>query len=237
MGLTGEVIHIEPLSFSPREEPRYVVGVDLGQSSDPTAIAIICHLKGFREERFDVVHLERLPLGTPYPGVVQYVSDLLSRSPLCSDGGDYDSSDDWRRRILKLSVPKRADLIIDETGVGRAVGDIFEQAGLKPKRVSITAGMEVTQPLRDHWHVSKTILISTVDALLHTGELRFAAELTEAPAMKDELLDFRRHLGAIGRASYAARTGKHDDLVLAVAIAAWWLKKPPVMQRGWLGGY
>ena len=37
--------------------------------------------------------------------------------------------------------------------------------------------------------------------------------------MKDELLDFRRKLSDAGRATYAARTGKHDDLVLAVAIA------------------
>jgi hypothetical protein len=49
--------------------------------------------------------------------------------------------------------------------------------------------------------VSKSVLISTVDAMLHTGELRFAAALTEAGAMRDELLDFRRHLGAAGRAT------------------------------------
>ena len=51
---------------------------------------------------------------------------------------------------------------------------------------------------------------------------RFAAELTEAPAIAEELKDFKRHLGAAGRATYQARIGKHDDLVLAVAIALWW---------------
>ncbi|MGC1958407.1 MAG: hypothetical protein WA683_12310, partial [Pseudolabrys sp.] len=34
------------------------------------------------------------------------------------------------------------ELVIDETGVGRAVGDIFNEAGLKPIKVTITAGNE-----------------------------------------------------------------------------------------------
>jgi len=68
-------------------------------------------------------------------------------------------------------------------------------------------------------------LISTVDARLNTGELRFAAALRDAPSLRDELLDFRRHLSDAGRATYQARAGKHDDLVLAVAIACWWASR------------
>jgi predicted RNase H-like nuclease len=70
--------------------------------------------------------------------------------------------------------------------------------------------------------VAKSLLISGVDARLHSGELRFAAELGEAHTLAEEMKDFRRHVGAAGRATYQARTGRHDDLVLAVAIALWW---------------
>jgi hypothetical protein len=31
-------------------------------------------------------------------------------------------------------------LVIDETGVGRAVGDIFDAAGLRPNRVTLPRG-------------------------------------------------------------------------------------------------
>jgi hypothetical protein len=132
------------------------------------------------------------------------------------------------RRLLRHgdARTKPAELIIDETGVGRAVGDIFADAGMKPQRVSITAGSEATCAGDNRWHVAKSILISTVDAMLHTGTLRFAAALSDAQAMRDELLDFRRKLSDAGRATYAARTGAHDDLVLAVAIAAWWAARP-----------
>jgi hypothetical protein len=212
-------------------ETRFVVGIDLGQSSDPTAIAVLEHVKGVIDEgsdyerhtgwptvqkpaeRVDVRHLQRLPLGLSYPAVVQDVKDLLARPPLC---GSEDRA--------------AAELVIDETGVGRAVGDIFDDAGLRPKRVSITAGNDASVAGRDRWNVAKTILISTVDAMLHTGTLRFAAALSEATAMKDELLDFRRKLSDAGRATYAARTGAHDDLVLAVAVACWWISRPPPQQ-------
>ena len=218
--------------FLPRIKPRFVVGVDLGQSSDPTAIAVLQHQRGVLDsgsdfdrhcglsthvqkpvEYIDVRHLERLPLGLSYPAQVQRVADLLARPPLCGDENQ-----------------RPAELVIDETGVGRAVGDIFNDAGLSPQRVSITAGSEATWAGPNRWHVAKTILISTVDAMLHTGTLRFASKLGDADAMKDELRDFRRKLSDAGRATYAARTGQHDDLVLAVAIAAWWAARPPTPQ-------
>ena len=156
-----------------------------------------------------VRHLERLPLGASYPSIVQHVKDMLASYPLCGRDGD-----------------KRAELVIDQTGVGRAVGDIFDQAGLNSVRITITAGDAVSFNGGSH-HVAKTQLISTVDALLHTGTLKFASALIEAGAMKDELKDFRRKLTDAGRATYAARTGRHDDLVLAVAIGCWWISRPP----------
>jgi hypothetical protein len=203
---------------------RYVVGVDLGQSADPTAIAIL-HWKTVpcetwthenfvhrqdAKESLEVRYLQRLALGQSYPEQVQHVADMLARPPLCGD-------DDF----------PAAELVIDETGVGRAVGDIFETAGMKPFRVSITAGAEATVAGHNRHHVAKSILISTLDARLHTGELKFAAALTEADAMREELLDFRRKVSTAGRYSFEARVGKHDDLVLATSIALWWMVRPP----------
>jgi hypothetical protein len=124
-----------------------------------------------------------MPLGTSYPDVVAHVREILTRPPLRDD----------------------CDLVIDESGVGRAVGDMFDPVGLRPIRVTITAGADATRldGIR-RWSVAKSLLISGVDARLHSGELRFAAELTQAHALAEELKDFRRHLTAAG------------------AIALWW---------------
>jgi len=204
---------------------KYVLAADLGQSTDPTAIAVIEHTHAFREwerggrdqfeDTFDVRHLQRLPLGLSYPAVVQEVAMLLARPPLVGN----------------------CELVIDETGVGRAVGDIFDTAGMSPTRVTITAGIEQS-PANGGWHVSKQVLISTLDARLHTGELRFAKELLEAGTMQEELKDFRRKVSVAGRYTFEARVGKHDDLVLAVAIGLWCCvgrPVPPVAQFGTWG--
>jgi hypothetical protein len=58
-----------------------------------------------------------------------------------------------------------------------------------------------------------------MEARLHTSELRVAAELADAPALRDELKDFARKVSDAGRVTYSARSGAHDDLVLACAIA------------------
>jgi hypothetical protein len=193
---------------------KYVLACDLGQSSDPTAICAIEHTHAFREwarggrdqfeDAFDVRHLARLPLGMPYPDQVAEIARLAARPPLAG-----------------------CEVIFDQTGVGAAVCDIADDAGLRPTRVVITAGSEQSFT-NGAWHVAKATLISILDARLHLGELRFAAELLEAGAMKEELKDFKRKVSAAGRYQYEARVGRHDDLVLAVAIGLWTCVGRPV---------
>jgi hypothetical protein len=131
----------------------------------------------------------------------------------------------------------RCELVIDETGVGRAVGDLVESAGLSPVRVTITSGMDQSWVGPRRHHVPKSLLVSGLDARLHTGELRFAADLNEAGAMAEELKDFRRKVSVAGRFSYDARTGKHDDLVLAVALSLWVPTAMPETPRAQQGFY
>jgi len=115
----------------------------------------------------------------------------------------------------------RAELILDLTGVGRPVADLFNAEGLRPVKVSITAGDSET--LNDHgvWHVAKLLLVSTVQALLHDGRLQIQKDLPEAPVLKVELEDFRASVTDSGRWTFGARSGAHDDLVLALALALW----------------
>ncbi len=203
-----------------RPVDRYFLGADLGQSSDPTAICVMHHrvvplnvgrgdlwrpdeaCRLWRQQsttHFDIRHLERLPLGTPYPAQVAHVAALLQRPPLRD----------------------ACTLVIDETGVGRPVGDLMDQAGLYPHRITITAGLEATQHGGRTYHVPKALLVSTLEARMHCGELKIASAITEAGVLAEELKDFQRTVSAAGRSTYAARAGKHDDLVLSIAITLW----------------
>jgi hypothetical protein len=203
--------------------PKFVLGVDLGQSSDPTALCVIEHRKTFMHhynghrkqvsERFDVVYLQRLPLGLDYPSIVREVAKIAVQPPIAG-----------------------CELVIDDSGVGRPVGDMVEQAGMKPVRVTITGG-DTQSWINGSWHVAKSILASTLDARLHRDELGFAKELHEAEAMRGELLDFNRKVTAAGKFTFQAKLGKHDDLVLATALALWSLVGRPVAPRPFFGTY
>ena len=219
--------------FLPRHT-RFCAGVDIGQSVDPTAICVIEHCHGVTDtgsdferhigmtehlqtsaQRYRVVHLERLPLGTPYGGVVQHVKEMLAREPLCGNENQ-----------------RPAELAIDAGGVGRGVADFFVEAGLKPICVTITGGLETSCTGLNRWNVAKHVLITNLDAMLHHDKhpLRFSKHLTESSALAEELRDFERSVGSAGRQTYSARSGKHDDLILCIAIAGWWVSRPPPEQ-------
>jgi hypothetical protein len=144
---------------------------------------------------YQVGYLMRLPLGTIYPGVVAHVGRLLAQLP-------------------------GAELAIDLTGVGRPVFDMFHYSGISPTGVNITAGTAETRE-GNVCSVPKLTLVSRLQALLHQGRLKILRQLPEAETLIRELNDFRVQYTAAGNLGFNARSGRHDDLVLALAIAVW----------------
>jgi hypothetical protein len=160
------------------------------------------------------VHLiERLPLRLPYPGQVARVAYIKSR------------------------LPRDATLVIDDGG-SRGVGDMFVDAGLDPIRVAIVHGIDV------HWSdygrrvtVPKATLVSALVARLHCGELFVHQSLKDWPVLRRELLNFRPEITRTGAETWNARSGEHDDCVLSLAMAIWYLSGPGSPYSGLLRFY
>ena len=69
--------------------------------------------------------------------------------------------------------------------------------------------------------------VSGLQAQLNNGTLHIAAQLPEAVTLVNELGNFRANISeTTGIASFGARQGQHDDLVLSLALAVWWLVGP-----------
>jgi hypothetical protein len=166
---------------------------------------------------YDIVHTERVPLGTPYPQVETILRDILRRPELAVGrfaGAQGDSAGEHRQ-------PPR--LIVDATGVGAAVLDHLRAAGFEPVGILIHGGDAVT---RAPWvfRVPKRDLVGIVSVRLQNRSLRFANAGPFTTILQRELLNFRVKIDPVtSHDSYAAwREGEHDDLVLATAIALWW---------------
>ena len=190
---------------------RYTLGLDLGQAKDYTAVAIGQWVRDEPPYTVDVRHLQRFPLGTPYPVIVGKIEDMLNRAPLCGE----------------------CDLVIDATGVGRPVVDLFQRRGLDPIAVTIMGGTDVIHEYRD-WKVPKRDLVSSVQVGLQARTLRVARELPEAETLMNELLNFQVKITTAANDTYGAwREGTHDDLVLAVALTCWWVSVAPAPVMIW----
>lgn len=184
-----------------RSQSRYVVGLDLGQKRDHTAIAVIelrrellperdpVTWSFLHEESMRMVHLERVPLGTTYTDVVARVGAMFGDTRLHG-----------------------ATLVADGTGVGAPVVDLLRKAGLPCRIVAVT----ITSGHHAHataggYSVPKLDLISGMQVVVERGTLQIAKQLPMAEELVKELTGMRK--------------GSRDDLVLATSLACWWVKK------------
>jgi hypothetical protein len=190
---------------------RHFVGLDLGQAQDFTALAVLTRplVDGReppegRQPPYAVPHLHRFPLGTPYPAIVAAVVELLRTPPL-----------------------RGSLLVVDQTGVGRPIVDMLTGAleGRVTRSfcpITITGGHEVTRSETGQLRVPKKELVAGLQVLLQTRRLRIAQALPEAAMLVRELETFRVKITEAANETFGAwREGQHDDLVLAVALAAW----------------
>jgi hypothetical protein len=195
---------------------RFFIGLDLGQSQDFTALAILerTQLTGdwdaamYAYQRMAGLHLrylERVPLGTPYPEVVERVKKIT--------------------RSAELS--RKCDLMVDATGAGRPVVDMLRAADLDCRILPaiITSGHAETQS-NGYYYVPKQDLIVGIQVLLQRGALQIAAGIPLGETLLEEMSQMRVRQTANGHEQYGAwREGEHDDLVFAVALAHWGANK------------
>jgi len=194
---------------------RYFLGLDLGQAQDFTALAVLEQTVvpdpdklGAHLRHYACRHLERLPLGTSYTAVAVRLRGLTGTGPL-----------------------RGAALVVDQTGVGRAVVDLLRAARLpvQLRAVTITAGHTTTLGTDGSLHVPKKELVGTLQVLLQARRLKVAQALPEARTLEQEFLTFQVKITAAAHETFGAwREGQHDDLVLAVALAAWYGERAPV---------
>jgi hypothetical protein len=227
----------------------YFVGLDLGQTQDFTAIAVVgldqVYLEASRSEdaAYDRLiragedpHLDEVDLrlikreieDLPYLPKPIFEVRHLERLAL----GTAYTEVALRVSHLMRTPPLRgnAELAADGTGVGAAVTDQLRMEGLRFNSVIITGGQKETREGTTH-KVPKRDLIAAAQVLLQQRRLKIAPALPEAKTLVDELLNYRYRLSEAGNDVYGAwREGQHDDLVLALCLAVWAAerKSPPV---------
>ena len=191
----------------------FIVGVDLGQAVDYTAIAIIEKLdRPAGNALYHIRQLERTR-ASPYPLIISRVKTVIAQLP-------------------------GAELVVDATGVGQPVIDSFTQAGLRPISIFIHGGDKANCDESENakgkakgwvmgasrrWRVPKRDLVGVLQVLLQNKRMKIAqGPLSDTLAA--EMLNFRVKIDPVtAHDSYSAwREQDNDDLVLATALGCWW---------------
>jgi hypothetical protein len=146
-------------------------------------------------------YLDRLPLGTPYPGVAERIKTVVSRA------------------ATKAGASSLV-LYVDATGVGTPVVDIIRRAGVKARVVPVyfTHGDRRNLVEREV-RLGKAWLVSRLQLLLQ-GDFLHLPRSAEAEALSEELLDYEIRVDENANDKYGAfKVGTHDDLVTALGLA------------------
>jgi hypothetical protein len=176
----------------------YFLGLDLGQKRDYSALVVVERVDrrwAFQPpefEKIDVRYIERMPLGTPYPTVVERVRDIVQSDGLYRD----------------------CALAVDATGVGAPVVDMLRAArlGCEVMAVTITGGGKENPGAPGKVaSVPKRDLMAGVEVLLENGQLRIGRGLRESSRLIRELVSMRT----------GKNSTEHDDLVIALSLACW----------------
>lgn len=186
---------------------RRIIGLDLGQQADFTALALLESQYKWPQS-YDCPALKRWPLGTSYTTIVDDLVSIFRRRP-----------------ELNKSM-----LVVDQTGVGRPVVEMIRNGLLASQvlhggvlvGVTITGGSATTVVETGQWHVPKRVLVSNLSVLLQGKRLRVAPSLPDARVLVREMQTLKVKITLAGNETFEAwRERDHDDLVLAVALAAW----------------
>jgi hypothetical protein len=188
--------------------PIYLAGLDLGRPHEFTALSVLERTElsipndpSRLVRHYAVRHLERLPPATPYPEVFARLTDVFAAEPL-----------------------RGSRLVVDYTGVGQPVLDMLRKTrvGAKVTPMFVTTAKRSSSDERGGWWVPRQELAATLQVLLQARRLRVAPALPEAATLARELAAFKVKVSTSTVEEMDAwRQGTHDDLVLAVAVAAW----------------
>ena len=234
-------------------ERAYFIGLDLGKSRDPSALAvverrIISDIVGvlfgkpitrLSSREYILRDLFRFRLGTAYTLVAQTVqqrffSPILRRPTMLLEEGR-EAPAPYQTKVVEPI------LCVDSTGLGVPVVDHLRDLQLHPVPMILTHG-ESPHPAAGGINVPKKDVVASLSLLIHTKRLKIAEGILLLQDFLRELKNFRVSTSPTGRDTYEASSG-HDDLVLATALPLWYAElqakrsPTPSLPRNFAAGF
>lgn len=180
-----------------------------------------------------------------YDNRVYYFEDVVFRDKAQLR---YSEITDYTNELIdSLDLAGQCALLVDSTGVGEAVFDLYEAAGLDPLGIIFTGGESVRtrreRPLSSmgtsrfgsisNFDVPKVDLVGSLQVYVQQGRLRMAEGLRYEHDAQEQ---YRNFVGRINENTKYVKYGNasdeiHDDIVVADAMCTWYTQHMKKMLR------
>ena len=195
------------IHFRLREKTRIYVGLDLGKRQDHTALAVLELRWQYGEKNYAtnkvaehptllLRYAARLALDTETTKIPRFVRDTLQRfAPNTAD-------------------PTRTDtLLIDATGNGHTVVELIRKDQIRARIIPIclTGGHKANFLKDGYQSLPRTDMVNSLKMLFELGHLELDQDAPGFHDVERELVQFQP----------SGDQQEHDDLVMAIAMAAW----------------
>jgi hypothetical protein len=221
----------DPSTWSVHSAAVRVLGVDLGQMQDHSALVSIGIWPGMP---LGVFHVAQLSLGTSMGDVADRVVEYHQRHRFdrialgLSNNVAFPS-------LLAGRVGQRPANVLQCAAITAA-----ETHALAPTAMAVSVGgKQIGLP---RWSLSKAELVETLMTEFAGKSLK-VGNGGDVAALQDELTSLERIVRRSGSVAYSAPSNQHDDIVMALSLAVWAarrfsppsraLHKPVVSSAAW----
>jgi hypothetical protein len=209
----------DPATWSLFGASHFVLGLDVGLMQDHSAL-VAGGVWPEANHAVGIVEIKQFPLGTPLQDVASSAAELAQqyRARIVCDTSNNSA-------FPSILAPMLGGRPSDHLVAGVITNALTHATSPTPMILTL-AGQRVGIP---RWTLSKRELIEAIGAEIGAGSLRFG-KAGDWEVLRDELNTLEREVRQSGFVGYGAPTGKHDDLVSALALCLFGLRRFGRMQ-------
>jgi hypothetical protein len=191
------------------------IGLDIGMAQDHSALIAAGAWRSAAQSVLGVFNIKQFKLGTPLDEVADATAEA-ARSLRCPVVFDASNNSAFASILAVRFGANPANSLI--AGV---ITNAVDHASQPTSMILSLMGLRAAIP---RWTLSKRELVESTAAEIDGGTLKIG-RVGDWEALREELTAVERTVRQSGSIGYSAPAGKHDDLVMALSLAVFGLRR------------
>jgi hypothetical protein len=205
----------DPATWPTSSAIALCIGLDVGIAQDHSALVIGGAWQSSGRQIVGIIQTQQFLIGTPLDEVADQAT-ALAKHLRCRIVFDCSNNSAFASLLAARLGSNPANALVAGV-ITNALGHASQPVAMQ---LSL-AGQLATIP---RWTLSKRELVETTSTEIDSGTLRIG-QSGDWEALKDELVGMERTVRQSGAVTYSAPAGRHDDLVMALSLCLFGIRR------------